>query len=324
MTTPDMSDLDAFVAVARARSFRGAAKVRGGSASTLSEAIRRLEKRLRVRLLNRTTRSVTLTEAGAKLLERLDPALAAIAGALDAINDLRDSPIGTLRLTVPSGLTPTILPPIFNDFLAAHPGITLDVSGEDTFVDMVAEGFDAGIRYGERIERDMIALPIGPRVQSFASAASRAYLDRHGTPEHPRDLLNHACIRHRFASGALASWEFARGDEIVRIDPTGPLVASSVHMEIAAAVAGLGIVSTFGEFVASAIEAGDLVPVLTEWWEEFPGPLLYYPSRTLMPAPLRAFVDFVKKDGASRQWPLPISRVMQRSGRPRPPSSASS
>jgi DNA-binding transcriptional LysR family regulator len=297
----DLSDLDAFVTVARLRSFRGAARVRGVSASALSEAIRRLERRLSVRLFNRTTRSVTPTEAGTRLLERLGPTLAEIAGALDAINDLRDSPVGTLRLNVPTGVAATILPPIVNRFLAAHPGITMEVTAEDTFIDMVAAGFDAGIRYEESVERDMIAVPIGPRSQQFTLAASPDYLARHGTPKHPRELAKHACIRHLFPSGRLATWEFARGGKIVRVNPGGPLVATSSTLEIAAAVAGLGLIHTFEALLKPALDSGELVPVLRDWCLEFSGPQLYYPSRTHMPAPLRAFVDFIKQDSARKR-----------------------
>jgi DNA-binding transcriptional LysR family regulator len=299
MSEPDLYDLDAFVAVARARSFRGAAKLRGVSPSSLSEAIRRLEARLRIRLLNRTTRSVTPTEAGDRLLERLAPALADISGAIDAVNSVRDSPIGTLRLNVPSGVAAKILPPIVNRFLAAHPGITMEVIANDTFIDVLAAGFDAGIRYEERVERDMVAVPIGPRVQRFVAAGAPAYLAKHGTPVHPRDLLDHACIRHRFPSGVVAGWEFARKGEVVRITPDGPLVASTSELEIAAAVAGLGLINGFEAFLKPSLDSGELVPILADWWLEFSGPLLYYPSRRHMPAPLRAFVDFIKGDGSN-------------------------
>src|ERR1700742_2878504 len=197
MAEIDLSDLDAFAAVARARSFRGAAGLRGVAASSLSEAVRRLEARLGVRLLNRTTRSVTPTEAGERLLERLAPALGEVAGALDAVNSFRDSPHGTLRLNAPSIVAREILPPIVAGFLAAHPGVRLEVTAEDSFVDVLAAGCDAGIRYEERLERDMIAVPIGPRVQRFAAAAAPAYLARRGRPAHPRDLLGHACLRGR-------------------------------------------------------------------------------------------------------------------------------
>ncbi|MBW8726507.1 MAG: LysR family transcriptional regulator [Inquilinus limosus] len=296
MTSPDLSDLDAFVAVARARSFRGAAALRGVSASSLSDALRRLEARLGVRLLNRTTRSVTPTEAGERLLERLGPALGEIAGALDAVTSARDSPTGTLRLNVPTIVGRHILPPIAARFLVAHPGIRLEVTAEDSFVDVLAEGFDAGIRYEERVERDMIAVPVGPRRQRFVIAAAPSYLAARGRPLHPKDLLDHACIRHRFASGRLAGLEFERDGQIIRISPDGPLIANALEMEVAAAIAGLGVISSFEEVLRPHLDSGALVPVMEDWWQGFSGPFLYYPSRTHMPAPLRAFVDFIKTE----------------------------
>ncbi|MGO4124870.1 LysR family transcriptional regulator [Inquilinus sp. YAF38] len=296
MSSPDLSDLDAFVAVARARSFRGAAALRGVSASSLSDALRRLEARLGVRLLNRTTRSVTPTEAGERLLERLGPALGEIAGALDAVTSARDSPTGTLRLNVPTIVGRHILPPIAARFLVAHPGIRLEVTAEDSFVDVLAEGFDAGIRYEERVERDMIAVPVGPRVQRFVVAAAPSYLAARGRPLHPKDLLDHSCIRHRFASGRLAGLEFERDGQIIRISPDGPLIANALEMEVAAAVAGLGVISSFEEVLRPHLDSGALVPVMEDWWQSFSGPFLYYQSRTHMPAPLRAFVDLIKAD----------------------------
>ena len=291
----DFADLDAFTAVARHRSFRGAASVRGVSASTLSEAVRRLEARLGVRLLNRTTRSVTPTEAGARLLERLIPAFGEVAAALDVVNGFRDSPTGTLRLNVPIALTRLILPPIIDGFLKAHPSITLELVAEDTFIDVLAAGFDAGIRYDERLEQDMIAVPIGPRIQRFAVGAAPSYLAARGRPEHPRDLLHHACIRHRFASGIIYDWEFERDGEVVRVSPKGPLIATAIDIELSAAKAGLGILATFEGVLRPALDSGELVPLLEDWWQSFSGPFLYYPSRTHMPAPLRAFVDYVKE-----------------------------
>src|ERR1700756_765912 len=291
MVEPDLSDLKAFVAVTRARGFRHAALTGGVSASSLSEAVRRLEQQLGVRLLNRTTRSVTPTEAGQRLFERLAPAFGEITIALDAVNLFRESPTGTLRLNVPSIAAREILPALLSRFLAAHPGITVDVGTNDTFIDILAAGFDAGIRYDERLERDMIAVPIGPRVQHFVAAAAPSYLAARGIPQHPGELLNHACIGHRFDSGVLATWEFKRGDEVVRIEPNGPMIASIIELERGAAIAGLGIVYSFDEFLRPAIEQGALAPVLGEWCQTFTGPFLYYPSRTHMPAPLRAFVD---------------------------------
>jgi DNA-binding transcriptional LysR family regulator len=296
MTHPSLADLDAFVAVARARGFRGAASARGASASGLSEAVRRLEAALGVRLLNRTTRSVAPTEAGMRLLERLKPALAEIESGLDVVNGFRLSPRGTLRLNVPVIVAMKILPPIVARFLAAHPGVTLEIAANDDLIDVVRVGFDAGIRYEERIERDMIAVPIGPRVQHYVVAAAPAYLAARGAPVHPRDLVNHACIRHRFPRGNLAEpWEFERGGEIVRIKPEGPLVASAIELELGAAAAGLGIICTFEEFLREALDRGELKEVLADWRQEFSGPFLYYPSRN-MPAPLRAFVDFIRRD----------------------------
>jgi len=294
MTGPELSDLDAFAAVARRRSFRAAATLRGVSASTLSEAVRRLEAKLGVRLLNRTTRSVTATEAGTRLLERLTPALSEITAALDAVNAFRLSPLGTLRLNVPWTVAALVLPPIITGFIRANPGVSVEVTIEESMVDVVAAGFDAGIRYEERLEQDMIALPIGPRSQRFALAAAPAYLASRARPEHPRDLLDHACLRHRFPSGAMPAWEFERNGETVRIIPTGPLVTSAIDLELSAAIDGLGIIHTFEAWLRPALRNGTLQPLLEDWWQRFSGPLLYYPSRRHMPAPLRAFVDYLK------------------------------
>lgn len=295
-----LADIEAFIAVARARGFRGAALQGNVSASALSAALRRLEARLGVRLLNRTTRSVTPTEAGQRLLERLSPLVGEIGGALDSINAYRDSPTGTLRLNVPSIVARHVLPPIATRFLQAHPGITLDVITDDAFVDMLAAGCDAGIRYEERVERDMIAMPIGPRTQRFVAAASPGYIAAHGRPARPQDLVHHACIRHRFPSGVIAAWEFERRGKLVRIRPDGRLLASTIEMEVEAAVAGLGIIHTFEEFLQPQLADGVLLPVLEEWCQSFSGPLLYYPSRAHMPAPLRAFVDFIRNEGTQQ------------------------
>jgi DNA-binding transcriptional LysR family regulator len=291
---PDLADLDAFAAVARVRSFRRAAAIRGVSASALSEALRRLEAQLGVRLLNRTTRSVTPTEAGERLLERLAPALAEVTAALDAVNSFRTSPTGTLRLNVPGIVSRLVLPPLIGRFLTAHPGITLEVETNDSFIDILAAGFDAGIRYDERLERDMIAIPIGPRTQRFIVAAAPAYLATHGRPTHPNDLLNHACIRHRFASGVTAAWEFEREGKTLKFTPNGPLITNTLDLEISAAVQGLGLIFTFEGCVEAAIAEGALEHVMPDWSQSFSGPFLYYPSRRHMPAPLRAFVDFLK------------------------------
>lgn len=294
----DLGDLAAFLAVAKARGFREAARTGGSSASTLSEAVRRLETRLGVRLLHRTTRSVTPTEAGAGLIDRLIPALGEVDAALDAVGSFGDGPAGTLRLNVPVSAARLVLPAILPGFLAAHPGVRLEIVAEDSFVDVLAAGCDAGIRYDERLEQDMIAVPIGPRVQRMATAAAPSYLDRHGRPGHPRNLLDHACVLGRFASGALTSpWEFERAGEIVRVEPRGPLivqVGGATDLAVDAAVAGVGIISLFEDWLRPHLSSGALEPVLEEWWQPFSGPFLYYSDRRLVPPPLRAFIDFIR------------------------------
>ncbi len=292
----DLGDLTAFVAVARAGGFREAGRMGNVSASSLSEAVSRLEARLGVRLLNRTTRSVMPTEAGARLLDRLGPALGEIEAALDVLNAFRDRPAGTLRLNVPVSAARLVLPRIVPPFLAAYPDIRLEVIAEESFVDLLAAGCDAGIRYEERLEQDMIAIPIGPRAQRFAVAASPSYLDRHGRPGHPRDLLAHACLRFRFPSGVIPAWEFAHAGEVVKIEPTGPLVVTAgaaCDLGIETAVAGGGIVGLFEDWLEPYFARGALEPVLEPWWPRFSGPFLYYPGRRYLPAPLRAFVDFI-------------------------------
>lgn len=292
----DLGDLAAFVAVAKAGGFRDGARASGTSASGLSEAVRRLETRLGVRLLNRTTRSVAPTEAGTRLLERLSPALNEIEAALDVVNGFRDRPAGTLRLNVPVSAARLVLPRIVPPFLEAYPEICLDVVAEDSFVDVLAAGCDAGIRYDERLEQDMIAVPIGPREQRFATAAAPLYLDRRGRPDHPRALLDHACICGRFASGTMTAWEFERDGEIVRIDPSGPLVVrvgTATDLAVEAAIAGIGIITLFEDWLRPHLDCGALEPVLEPWWQRFSGPFLYYPGRRYVPAPLRAFVDFI-------------------------------
>lgn len=303
MTGPDLPGLQAFLSVARAGGFRDAARGAGGSASGLSEAVRRLEARLGVRLLNRTTRSVGLTEAGTALLRRLEPALGAVDAALEALDDFRDRPAGPLRLNVPVSAARLVLPAIVPPFLARYPEIRLEIVAEESFVDVLASGCDAGIRYEERLEGDMIAVPIGPRRQRIATAASPDYLRRRGTPDHPRDLLEHDCILGRFPGGALAApWEFERNGEVLRVGPKGPLVVrigDATDLAVAAAVAGTGIIHLFEDWLKPELDRGALVPVLAPWWQFFSGPFLYYPGRRLVPAPLRALLGFLREHAAA-------------------------
>ncbi len=297
----DLQDLFAFLSVVQSGGFREGARRSGGSPSSLSEAVRRLEGQLGVRLVNRTTRSVAPTEAGARLLERLVPALGEVEAALDIVNSFRQRPAGTLRLNVPATVAKLVLPPIITPFLKAYPDIALEVVVEDSYVDVLAAGCDAGIRYDERLEQDMLAVPIGPRIQRFATAAAPAYLAAQGRPEHPRDLLAHRCLRGQFASGAIPAWEFEKDGEIISIDPTGPLMvrlSAAIDLAVQAAVDGLGIIHLFEAWLQPYLESGALVPVLEDWRQEFSGPFLYYPGRRYMPSPLRAFVDFVKGQAA--------------------------
>ncbi|SEO92482.1 DNA-binding transcriptional regulator, LysR family [Luteibacter sp. UNC138MFCol5.1] len=298
----DLNDLNAFVVVARAGGFREGARLSGGSASALSEAVRRVEAQMGVRLMHRTTRSVALTEAGQGLLDRLAPALGEVESAVDAVNRYRDRPAGTLKLNVPLSAARLVLPAIVSPFLAAYPDVRLDVTVDESFVDVLAAGADAGIRYDERLEQDMIAVPIGPRVQRMVAAASPAYLAAHGQPAHPRDLIGHACLRGRFPSGNKPPWEFERDGETVVVDPGGPLVVGlggAADLAVDAAIGGTGIVYLFEDWLAPHLRSGALVPVLEDWWPAFPGPYLYYPGRRLVPGPLKAFVAFVREHATS-------------------------
>ncbi|MBX3217352.1 MAG: LysR family transcriptional regulator [Labilithrix sp.] len=300
----NLDDVRVFAAVARAGGFREASRASGTSASSASEAVRRLEAEVGVRLLHRTTRTVAPTEAGARLLDRLGPALAEIASALDVVKSSRDQPAGTLRLNVPTVAAQVVLPRILPAFLAAYPDVRVDVTVDDKLVDIVGAGCDAGIRYEETLEKDMIAVPIGPREQRFALAASPAYLERHERPSHPRDLLDHACLRVRFTGGALIPWELERDGEVVKVDPPGPLVGNlgnASNLLVAAAVAGTGVLYLFEDWLRPHFESGALKPILERWWLRFSGPFLYYPSRRHMPAALRAFVDFIRADRARRR-----------------------
>lgn len=293
----DLSDLAAFIAVVQAGGFRDGARINGSSASGMSLAVRRLETKMGIRLLNRTTRGIALTEAGTRLFERLLPALGEVETALDTVNAFRDTPSGTLKLNVPATAARLVLPSIIPPFLKAYPEIKLEIIVEDGFVDVLAAKCDAGIRYEERLEQDMIAVPIGPRIQRCATAASPAYLNAHGRPQHPQDLLNHQCLLGRFSSGTSLPWEFEQNGEILKVAPSGPLtvhLGAAVELAVDMAVAGVGIVHLFEDWLRPHLESGALEPILEPWWQSFTGPFLYYPGRRYLPAPLRAFVDFIK------------------------------
>ncbi|MGH1559865.1 LysR substrate-binding domain-containing protein [Caulobacter segnis] len=201
---------------------------------------------------------------------------------MDEVNAFRDSPTGTLRLNVATIVARVVMPRLLPRFLAAYPGVSVEIIAEDSFIDVLAAGFNAGVRYDERLEKDMIAVPLsGP--QRFVTAGSPAYFAAHGRPVHPRDLLDHACIRHRFASGVSYAWEFEKDGQVIRIDLPGRLVSSSPDLELAACEAGVGLLTTFEDFLSAGVAAGRLETVLDDWQQPFGGPYLYYPSRRHMP-----------------------------------------
>ena len=294
----DIALLHAVVEVAKAGGFREAARVTGSNASRLSDAVRRAEQQLGIRLFHRTTRTVVLTEAGRALIDRLLPAMNEVDDALDALNRYRNTPGGTLRLNVPVSAARLVLPALVPEFLRRYPDIQLEIVAESNVQDVFRDGCDAGIRYDERLEQDVVAIPIGPRIQRFAAAASPAYLDVHGRPAHPRDLIQHQCLRGRFASGVMPPWEFEREGERLSVEVKGPLVVSvggAVDLALGTAIAGTGIIYLFEEWLRPAIDSGQLEAILQPWWLSFSGLYLYYNDRRLIPAPLQAFIDFVRE-----------------------------
>src|SRR5277367_1187765 len=292
MSGIDLRDLEAFVAVARTRNFRRAALEQRVSVSSLSQRLRDVEERLGVRLMNRTTRSVGLTEAGELLLSRVGPAMLDVSSALDQVRGLRGVPSGRLRINAPPPAVDLVLAPMAAPFLQAYPQIELEIVSESSFVDIVAIGFDAGVRYGEHLAQDMIAVSLGPP-QRYAVVASPQYIAQHGRPKHPKDLLNHSAIRTRFGSGAMPDWEFEKAGRVVKVSPPGKLIATHQGLARQAALDGVGFWPTFEGWVREDVRSGALVSVLEDWCEPFPGPFLYYPSRRQSPPALGAFVAFV-------------------------------
>ena len=290
-----IDDMAAFALVAEHKSFGKAAAKLGVSRSALSHAMRTLEERLGVRLLNRTTRSVAVTEAGERLLMRLRPALDEIGAAVEEINQFRDSPAGSLRLTVLPLAGRTILAPMLARFLAAYPAIKLEVSMDAILHDIVRERFDAGIRPGERVERDMVVVPLTGPIELVAFAAP-SYLERHGTPKTPKDLQSHDCIRLRMLSGATLPWLFARGGDQFEVSVEGRLITNDDDLIVQAAIGGAGIGLLPRQAVEQSLGDGRLVRLLADWTRVGTGLYLYYPSRRQVPAPLRAFIDFLKAE----------------------------
>ncbi|MBP1292522.1 DNA-binding transcriptional LysR family regulator [Bradyrhizobium elkanii USDA 61] len=288
----DLRDLDAFVAVARTRNFRRAALEQRVSVSSLSQRLRDMEERLGVRLMNRTTRSVALTEAGELLLARVAPAMVNVADAITEVRGLRAEPSGRLRINAPPPAVDLVLAPMIAPFLARYPRVELDVVAESAFVDVVAQGFDAGVRYGEHLAQDMVAVPLGAP-QRYAIVASSAYVAKHGRPMHPKDLLAHPCIRSRFSNGVMFDWEFEKNGRVVKISPPAKLTATHLGLALRAVHDGVGYWATFEGYVRYGVKSGALVSVLDDWCPPFDGPFLYYPSRRQPPPALAAFVSFV-------------------------------
>jgi DNA-binding transcriptional LysR family regulator len=287
--------MSAFVAVAEHRSFAKAAVRLGISRSRLSETIRGLEDRLGVRLLNRTTRSVAPTAAGERLLGRLRPLLNDFDTVLDSINAFRDKPAGLLRLTVPPPAANLLLGPLLSRFLAQYPAIDLEISVDAALTDIVAGRFDAGIRPGERVERDMIAVRIGEEIRGVVVAAPD-YLARHPRPTIPRDLQTHNCIRFRFPSGGILPWQFEKKGKRVEVEVEGHLTVNDEELAIRAALDGVGVLYTALGYAAPDIKAGRLVPLLEDWRIGSSAFFLYYPSRRQVPLPLQVFIEFLRKN----------------------------
>ena len=299
MRRPELGEMNAFLTVAERRSFAKAAVQLGISRSRLSETIRALEDKLSVRLLNRTTRSVAPTAVGERLLARLRPLLDDFDSALDSINAFRDKPAGRLRLTVLPPAANLMLAPLLSRFLAQYPAIDLEISVDAALTDIVAGRFDAGIRPGERVERDMIAVRIGEEMRGVLVAAPD-YLARHPRPTTPLDLETHSCIRFRFPSGMIAPWHFEKKGKQVEVAVEGRLTVNDEELAIRAAVDGVGVLYTALGYAAPEIKAGRLVPLLEDWRPRSAAIFLYYPSRRQIPLPLQAFIEFLRENLRAR------------------------
>lgn len=294
MWKPGLVELDAVVAVATHKSFRAAADQLGLSRSALSHAVAALEQRLGVRLFNRTTRSVALSEAGEQFLARIRPALKEISEAVSAAGELRDTPSGTLRINASEGAVRLFLMPYVVEFLRRYPDVRLELVSQDRLVDIVADGFDAGVRMAEAVPQDMVAVPCADDVR-FAVVGSPRYFKGRRAPRVPADLAQHACIRRRWPSGAIYRWEFEKHGQEQVIDVTGPLTVDLDEPMREAALKGVGLAYLTELRVARDIEAKRLVRVLEDWTPAYPGPRLYYPGHRHVPAALRAFIAVVKE-----------------------------
>jgi len=297
-----LPDLMAFALLAELRNFRRAGAVLGVSASALSHRLRRMESQLGVRLLNRSTRSVAPTEAGERLLARLGPALADIEIGLGEVAAFRERPAGRLRLNVPRTAARLAIAPRLGGFLRAYPDIRLEVVSDNALTDIVAGGFDAGVRFDESLPAEMVAVRVGQPLRMVA-VASPDYLAEHGRPETPDDLARHRCLRMRWPSGALYEWELEKDGDVRRVAVDGPLIVDDTQLLRDAALDGAGIAFVIEPLVAEEIATGVLVPMLQDWCPPFPGYCLYYPSRRQVSPALRAFIDYMREPVAARRPP---------------------
>ncbi|MDY7232149.1 LysR substrate-binding domain-containing protein [Hyalangium rubrum] len=294
MKRPGLFELQAISAVASHRSFRAASAELGLSPSALSHAVAALEKRLGVRLFQRTTRSVSLTEAGDRFLSRVRPALAELSAAMESVNAFRDTPTGTLRITTSEGAARQVFTPIVLEFMKRYPDMKVELVVESRFVDIVKEGFDAGIRLLEAVPQEMVAVPCGPRQRS-AVVGSPRYFKANRRPMVPADLRAHRCIRLRKRNGGLYAWEFERRGEELAIEVDGPLTLDTLSLVIEAALNGAGLAYLNEWDVRAYLASGKLVSVLEDWLPAWPGLCVFYPSQRHVPAGLRAFVEVVKE-----------------------------
>ncbi|WP_431271759.1 LysR family transcriptional regulator [Dankookia sp. P2] len=297
MPRAERNDLEAFLAVARERSFTRAAAKLGVSQSALSQTLRGLEARLGLRLLTRTTRSVAPTEAGERLLQTLGPAFDQIDGALAALSELREKPSGTIRITAGEHPAETILMPALARLLPDYPDIKVEVDVDNTLTDLVAGRYDAGIRFGEQVAKDMIAVRIGPDMR-MAVVGAPAYFARRSRPKVPQDLTGHACINMRLPThGSLYAWELEKGKRELKVHVEGPLVFNYAPLLLQAALAGLGLACVFEDQVQEHIAEGRLVRVLADWCPPFPGYHLYYPGRRQPTAAFALLVEALRYRG---------------------------
>jgi DNA-binding transcriptional LysR family regulator len=288
-----LEGVETFLAVARRRSFRQAAAELGVTPSAVSQAVRSLEARLGVALFIRTTRSVGLTEAGQSYFERAGPAFAELVAAGEVARDLGGRPTGLLRLSVPRGVVPLILEPVIASFAQAYPEIELEIAASEEMVDLAAGGFDAGIRFGQFIAPDMVAVRLTAPF-AFAVVASPDYLQRHGRPQRVDDLRAHACLRIRRSNGAIGHWLFAQGGERIEVAVSGPLIAHDYPTLLGAAIQGAGLVQAPGPLVRGPIAERKLESVLDDLAVMTPGVFLYHPGKRQMLPKLRAFIDHIK------------------------------